>query len=535
LHGEQPTNPAFVIAVLGYDEISSTSIHPYLRCNKSHRVRGNFGGFFSVESSETIKFMLQLRRDNNSVWILIAALFYCCSTGVVHGEDTSGPNPDSSIPSSAAGASRQLPPRAETSSPAIRDLKYYLESTWSFRNVLEAGFIAGVPTLTSEPVQPAAPAIINEATFNTYENEMNQYSDAMDEWRRSNEVEMRYHGRRFAFGLATAETRDLYSNLLLPLALRQDPRYLPGDLDASLGSRLGYAAESVFVTNDNAGRRVPNISKLGGTVGAALTARYLYADHLGVSSLNSNRFMGQYIGYSLAGDVATNVARELLRTSVKQDLIRYDERGRVTGDNYYPLSTGGTLVYWAKSTVAPRNFIAGALIAGLPNVPSQPDFPTAPTIDTKASEIAYDEALVQYGDAMQDWRRTTDEEVRYHGKRFIGGFSESETQLFLGNCLFPLTFRMDPRYIQTGSQRGVGARMQNALAQIFVSRTDSGGRMLNLPLLGSTVGAAYIAQQLYYDRLGVPDLATNRLAGKTIGFNLAGDLVLNLTHEFLSR
>ena len=424
---------------------------------------------------------------------------------------------------------------AETSSPGYRDLKYYLQSTWSFRNILEAGFLAGVPSVTSEPVMPQAPTVINRASFDTYENEMNQYSADMDQWRRSNEVELRYQARRFAFGLATAETRDLYSSLLLPVALRQDPRYVPANLESSFGSRVGYAAESVFVTNDNAGRRVPNISKLGGTVGAALTARYLYADHLGVSSLNSNRFMGQYIAYGLAGDVATNVARELLRGSIKQDLIRYDERGKVTEDNFYPLSPAGTFVYWAKSMVAPRNFISGAVIAGVPNVPSQPDFPTAPTINSTAAETAYDEALVQYGSAMQDWRRTTDEEVRYHGKRFIGGFSESETQLFLGNFLFPVTLRMDPRYIPTGSRRGVGARMQSAFAQVVVSHTNSGGRMLNLPLLGSTVGAAFIAQQLYYDRLGVPELATNRLAGKTIGFNLGGDLLLNLTHEFLSR
>jgi hypothetical protein len=424
---------------------------------------------------------------------------------------------------------------AEISSPAYRDLKYYLQSTWSFRNVLEAGFLAGVPTITGEPAMPQGPTVINQASFDAYENEMNQYSDDMDQWRRSNEVELRYHGRRFAFGLATAETRDLYSNLLLPVALRQDPRYVPANLESSFGSRLGYAAESVFVTNNNAGRRVPNISKLGGTVGAALTARYLYADHLGVSSLNSNRFMGQYIAYSLVGDLATNVARELLRSSVKQDLIRYDEKGRVTEDNYYPLSAAGTFLYWAKSTVAPRNFISGAAIGGVPNVPSEPNFPAAPVINNTAEEIAYDEVLVQYGDDMQDWRRTTDEEVRYHGKRFIGGFSESETQLFLGNFLLPVTFRMDPRYIPTGSQRGAGARMQSAFSQVVVAHTNSGGRMLNLPLLVSTVGAAFIAQQLYYDRLGVPDLATNRLAGKTIGFNLAGDLLINLTHEFLSH
>jgi hypothetical protein len=160
-------------------------------------------------------------------------------------------------------------------------------------------------------------------------------------------------------------------------------------------------------------------------------------------------------------------------------------------------------------------------------------YPTAPSNNTKASEIAYAEAVVQYATAMEDWRRTTDEDVRYHGKRFIGGFSESETQQFLGNCVIPLTLRMDPRYIPTSTNHSAGMRIQNAIAQIAVSRTNSGGRMVNLPLIGGTLGAAFIAQHLYYDQLGVPELATNRLAAKTVGFNLAADLLLNIVHEFL--
>src|SRR5262249_43052243 len=140
--------------------------------------------------------------------------------------------------------------------------------------------------------------------------------------------------------------RDLLSNFLLPTALRQNPRYVPQSLDLGTGSRIGFAAESVFVTRDNAGRRVPNFSKLAGTAGAALIAKHLYADRLGVPELNSNQFVWRYIGYSLAGDMATNIAHELLRSTVKQDLIRRDERGRATEDNYYPLSTAGTLVLW---------------------------------------------------------------------------------------------------------------------------------------------------------------------------------------------
>src|ERR1700749_1325025 len=103
--------------------------------------------------------MLQLKRDNHSVWILTAALF-CCSTSMIRGEDAGGSNPDSSIPSSASGSSRVLPPIAESSSSAYRDLKYYLESTWSIPNVIEAGFLAGVPAVTNDPAMPSPPTVI---------------------------------------------------------------------------------------------------------------------------------------------------------------------------------------------------------------------------------------------------------------------------------------------------------------------------------------------------------------------------------------
>jgi hypothetical protein len=299
-----------------------------------------------------------------------------------------------------------------------------------------------------------------------------------------------------------------------------------------LGSRLGYAAESVFVTNNNSGNRVPNYSKWIGTVGAAVVAKHFYADRLGVPQLSTNRFVWRYIGYSLAGDEATNLVHELLRASISQDLLRIDREGNATVDNYYPLSTAGTIFSWARSVYAPRNFIQAALIAGVPNTPTEPVYPAAPTLNNSAEEFAYLAEIEQYGNDMEAWRRASDEEVRYWGRRFIGGFSESETQGFLRDFLFPLTFRIDPRFIPSGGGDGVASRFGNAFAQIAVAHTNNGSRTFNLPLLGGTVGAALTAQQLYYDRLGVPELAANRVLAKTIALNLTGDLLLNLFHEF---
>jgi len=468
--------------------------------------------------------------------IVVAWILLCCAMAVARGEAGNGSDSRSLAPSGAnSGATPSgvsIPP-IRSGSPLARDIRYYAQSTWSPRNFADAALVAGVPRLNTAPIQPQAPSVIDEENLISYSEEMEQYSTGMDDWRQSTEVELRYRARRFGFGLATAETRDLLSNLVLPAALRQDPRYLPASLNLGMGSRLAYAAESIFVTRDNAGRPVPNYAKWIGTVGAAVIAKHLYADRLGVPELNSNRLVWRYAGYSLAGDAATNVAHELLRASLKPDLTHIETEGDATEGHYYPLSRTGTLVCWARGIYGPRNFIQGGLVAGLPDIANEPVYPAQPPIDNKQDEITYGVAVMQYGIDMQSWRRSTDEELRYRGTRFIAGFSESETQQFLGNLVLPLSFRIDPRFIPSGGGSGLGSRFGNAFKEIAFARTNAGSQTLNLPLLGGTVGSAFLAQHLYYDRLGVPELTTNRVLAKTIGFNLTGDLLLNVVHEFL--
>ncbi len=400
---------------------------------------------------------------------------------------------------------------------------------------MEAGFVAGIPRINAAPVQPGLPATINAQTGEAYANAMQQYDTAMNGWRRTSEDNLRYSGRRFGVGLATAETRDLLSNFLLPAVLREDPRYEPASLDLGFGSRLGAAAESIFVTRNDNGRLTPNFSKWIGTAGAAVIAKHLYADRLGVPELDSNQFVWRYIFFSLAGDEATNLAHELVRGAVRQDLQHLEDHGPATEENYYPLSAAGTFVHWARSTYSPRNFVQGALIAGMPNIPGEPAYPLKPVLSTRAEEVAYANAVIQYGADMETWRRGIDESVRYHTWRFVAGFSESETQQFLSNLAFPLALRMDPRYIPAGSNRPIAARIGDPFEQLAVSRTNAGTRVLNIPLLAGTIGSAFIAQQIYYPQLGLPELENGRVVGKTIGLNLAADLLLNMVHEFSPR
>jgi hypothetical protein len=450
---------------------------------------------------------------------------------------TANPFAANAFPSGTGPAAQ--PAHSTSDSPRLSTLGiigYYLRSTYSVRNFLDAGLIAGIPNLPSAPKQPQPPATLNATTGPIYENEMDAYGNGMDNWRRSSEVELRYRGRRAAVGLATAETRDFLGNLFLPLVLREDPRFVPSSLNAGLGSQLGHAVSSVFVTTSpGGGYWIPNFAHLLGTAGAAVMGKEIYASEFDVPQLHTNKFVYKYIGYSLAGDVATNVARTLVRASIKGDLQNWSKQGPPTEDNYYPLSVTGKLAYWAETTYSPRHFIEAGLMSGIPNVTDQPEYPQAPPINTTAEELAYDEQLIAYGNNVQAWRRTLEENIRANARRAIGGMSESETQGLLQYFVLPVVFRQEGRYIPLGSGHSGGARFLHAFSSLAVTRTNSGGRNINLSVLGGTVLAAVIAQQAYYPQLGTENLTSNRVLGKTIGFNFAADALLNLFHEILPQ
>ena len=482
--------------------------------------------------------------------VALACMYLCATAGCAYaaGQSTAAINNFDSGAPAETGNTPAVPPTERSSVPSSYrpappistidfgvKLGYYARSTASFRNFLEAGFLAGIPNLPSAPAQPQPAPNLDFTTGRAYENAMDAYGNGMDNWRRNSEVELRYRGRRFAAGLSTAETRDLLSNLILPVALRQDPRYIPAAIDGSFGQRMDHAFTSMIVTRGDNGRLEPNWSKWLGTVGAAYAGKEFYAKEFNVPQLQTNQFVMRYIGYSLAGDLVTNVSREVVRTAIRPDIQMYEAKGPSTEDSYYPLSIGGKFFYWVHSTYAPRNFIQGALIAGIPNVSGQPAYPPTPNITTEQQELAFDAVLEQYGKNVQGWRDNLEDGVRYHERRLIGGFGESETQMFLSNFLVPVALDMDPRYIPLGPGHSAGARMENAFAGVLVGHMDSGRRMVNLPVLVGTVGAAFMAKESYYPPLGVPALERNSVLGKTIGFNLAGDGLLNLLGEFFTH
>jgi hypothetical protein len=424
---------------------------------------------------------------------------------------------------------------AATQSDVPEKISYYLHSAVSVRNFAEAVAIAGVPDITSAPSQPIAPADPTPASEQIYQRQMNAYGDAMDVWRRGNDVTLRYHAARFEVGMATAETRQFLSDLALPLALHQQAQYLPAAVDASFGGRMWNALSSIAVTRNDAGYLVPNYSKLGGTVAAAYMGKSLFASTFNAPELDSGHFVEHYIGYSLLGDLATNTAHELVRAARQPDMDMYALKGSARDDSYYPLSLGGKVILWGQSTYALRNFVTGALMAGVPQVGDQPIEPQPGTITTQQQADTYNNAYQAWGTAELAWKQNLETDLRYRERKFIGGFSESETQMLAQNLVLPIAFDMDPRYLPLGPGYSAGRRVGHALRGLVMTHTDNGAITMNAPLLGGTVGAAYLAKELYYPMLGVPELESNGVLAKTIGLNLVADAIGNLYTEFFGR
>ena len=207
------------------------------------------------------------------------------------------------------------PHPAASRSNAPGKVGYYLCSTVSLRVPLEAFAVAGVPALTAPPHLPQAPSSDDPVLAQLYQHAIDAYGDQIDVWRRVSETELRTRGYRLGVGLSMAETRQLFSNLVLPLTLRQEARYIPAPVHSDFSERLGHALASVVVTHNDAGDAVPNYSKLGGTVAAAFVAKSVYARTFHAPALDSTHFAARYIAYSLAGDAATNTVHELTRAA----------------------------------------------------------------------------------------------------------------------------------------------------------------------------------------------------------------------------
>jgi len=461
----------------------------------------------------------------------ICALLLLNMAANAHAEDLPG-SPGGTTKRSTQliqGPSYVLPPEVPPLN-ASRLFTNFAGSFFSFRNVIDMGLVAGIPNVPSAPVQPQAPA----GGFNST-NCSASLPSALNACT-NYENYLRYTGRRAAVGLGASETRNVFGNLILPIALREDPRYLPASFRMGFPERMFHAVDSVVLTKTWSGHTTINISKIGSTAIASYAAGSFYAREAHAPELEKAGFMMKYGAYSLAGDAATNVARELVRTAVRKDLENFRARGESTDMHYYPLSIAGKFASWMQDTYNPRHLVEGALIGGIPNINTNvPNYPATPVITTTTQQIAYDNQIAAYGVTVQQWRDNLENTVRYHANRALGGVAESETEGALKYFFLPAMFNMDGRYIRESDEAPIGPRLMHPILSVFLTKMNSGRNMVNIPELGGTTAAAYIAKGVIYPEMGLTALTRTSVTGKTIEFNLAADVVLNMVHEFVPR
>jgi hypothetical protein len=112
------------------------------------------------------------------------------------------------------------------------------------------------------------------------------------------------------------------------------------------------------------------------------------------------------------------------------------------------------------------------------------------------------------------------------GKRVGVGALYQTTEIVLTDGLLPIAFHQDPRYYRQAygdyKSRGV-----DALRQVLVSRSDSGGKMFNFSgILGRGMSAALT--QTYYPERSV----TAGVVMKTWGYSILSMGGVNEFHEF---
>src|SRR5262249_18019874 len=86
--------------------------------------------------------------------------------------------------------------------------------------------------------------------------------------------------------------------------------------------------------------------------------------------------------------------------------------------------------------------------------------------------------------------------VEGYSKRYATTLADQIIGNMMAEGFLPVLMHDDPRFFRNGTDP-IGARLQSAVRQIFITRTDSGSSRLNAPeLLGSGLGVGI--SNLYY-------------------------------------
>jgi hypothetical protein len=115
----------------------------------------------------------------------------------------------------------------------------------------------------------------------------------------------------FATSYADIAIGNFMTEAVFPVTFHQDPRYF-AKLNGSKLSRVGYALEQLVVTHDDHGRRVFNISELGGNLTASAISVAYYPDNRSAGDVLSK--WGFQIGIDAAGNVLKEFWPDIRRT-----------------------------------------------------------------------------------------------------------------------------------------------------------------------------------------------------------------------------
>ncbi|MDX1982582.1 MAG: hypothetical protein SFV51_20075 [Bryobacteraceae bacterium] len=131
-------------------------------------------------------------------------------------------------------------------------------------------------------------------------------------------------------------------------------------------------------------------------------------------------------------------------------------------------------------------------------------------------------AILHWADSPTEWGQGWGP-FGYRVAGRAGGDLTRQTMQFAINS----AFRHDPRYVRL-PEGSTGARISNALRQMFVVRADDGTWKPAIARWGSAVGTAAVSRQWLPKRVGAFDDTAIRF-----GLSLSGDLAFNLASEFL--
>lgn len=134
---------------------------------------------------------------------------------------------------------------------------------------------------------------------------------------------------------------------------------------------------------------------------------------------------------------------------------------------------------------------------------------------------AFSAGLNQWRDYPTEWGQGAEG----YGRRLASCLGQNTVKNTI-RFVTATALREDPRYFPS-EQKGFSRRVGHALASVFVTRTDSGGRRFAVSEFAGVVGSKFIANQWY-----PPRVATTNDALRGSAVTLGYDAAWNLAKEF---